>query len=79
MLLYDHFSIEEATALQLVLQKQIVLKPLDKSIKTVGGADISFNTGSNMLYAGIVVLDYPEMTVRSYSLFAHKTTDAFHT
>lgn len=77
MLTYDHFTIEEATALQLLMQKQIALKPLDKPIATIGGADISYNKDSMKVYAGIVVLDYTEMKVRSYSLYEHETTFPF--
>lgn len=77
MLTYDHFTIDQATALQLAMREQIVLKPSDKKIKTIGGADISYNKDSLKVYAGIVVLNYPEMTLRSYSLFEHETTFPF--
>jgi len=77
MLTYDHFTIEEATALQLIMREQLVLKPLGKNITTIGGADISYNKDSLKVFAGIVVLNYPEMTLRSYSLFEHETTFPF--
>lgn len=74
MLNYDHFSIAEATQLQLEMQQQIVLKPLKKPITTIAGADISFNKYETKVYAGIVVLNYPEMTVRSFALAEAETT-----
>ena len=74
MFTYDHFTITEATRLQLEMREQIVLKPLEKEIKTIAGADISFNKYSTTVYAGIVVLSYPEMVVQSYSLVAAETT-----
>lgn len=74
MFTYDHFTIAEATRLQLEMREQIVLKPLEKEIKTIAGADISFNKYSQTVYAGIVVLTYPEMTVQSYSLITSETT-----
>lgn len=77
MLTYDHFSISEATELQLSMRKQIVLKPLESTVKTIGGADISYNKDSTKVFAGIVVLDYPSMNPRSYSLFEHDTTFPF--
>lgn len=74
MFTYDHFTITEATQLQLEMRGQIVLKPLEKEIKTIAGADISFNKYSTIVYAGIVVLSYPEMIVQSYSLVTAATT-----
>lgn len=74
MFTYDHFSITEATNLQLEMREQIVLKPFDKEIKTIAGADISFNKFSTTVYAGIVVLSYPEMILQSYSLITSETT-----
>jgi deoxyribonuclease V len=77
MLTYDHYSIEQATALQLSMREQIILKPLGKEVKTVGGADISYNKNSTKVFAAIVVLDYPTMILRSYSLFENRTTFPF--
>lgn len=56
------------------MKDKILLKPLEKEIKTVAGADISFNKYSTTVYAGIVILNYPEMTVKSYSLVIAETT-----
>lgn len=74
MFTYDHFTITDATRLQLEMREQIVLKPLEKEIKTIAGADISFNKNSTTVYAGIVILSYPEMIVQSYSLITSETT-----
>jgi deoxyribonuclease V len=73
MLTYDKISIEEATQIQWKMREQILLKPLGKEIKTIAGADISFNKFSTTVYAGIVVMDYPQMTVRHYSLAIDET------
>lgn len=74
MFTYDHFTINDATRLQLEMREQIVLKPFDGPIKTIAGADISFNKYSTTVYAGIVVLSYPDMVVQSYSLVSAETT-----
>lgn len=74
MLSYDHFSIAEATKLQVEMRKQIVLEPLRNPIRTIGGADISFNKYETKVYAGIVILNYPEMTVRCFALAEAETT-----
>lgn len=73
MFTYDHLTIPEATKLQWEMKDKILLRPLGKEIKTIAGADISFNKYSTTVYAGIVVLNYPEMTVRSYSLSVAET------
>ena len=74
MFTYDHFTITEATRLQLEMREALVLKPLEKDIKTIAGADISFNKYSTTVYAGIVVLSYPKMVLQSYSLVVSETT-----
>ena len=60
---YDHLSPSEAIALQQKLREQITLKPLEKPVTTIAGADISFNKYSTTVYAGIVVLSFPELQV----------------
>ena len=77
MLIYDHFTIAEAAELQLQMQKQLVLKPLEKPVKLIGGADLSYNKFSTKVFAGIVLLQYPQMTLHSYSLLEAETVFSF--
>jgi deoxyribonuclease V len=65
---YDNLSIADATQLQLEMREKIKLTPLGKSVKTVAGADISYNKFSSTVYAGIVLLSYPDMKPLAYSL-----------
>ena len=74
MFTYDHFSLTEATKLQLEMRDKIILRPLGKTIKTIAGADISFNKNATTVYAGMVILSYPEMIEQSYALAEAKTT-----
>lgn len=60
---YDHLSPSEAIALQQELRQQIILKPLEKTVTTIAGADLSFNKYSTTVYAGIVVMSFPELQV----------------
>jgi deoxyribonuclease V len=54
----------EAEALQNRLRAEVRVAPLDlEAIRTVAGADISFDRGSDTVFAGFVVLRLPELTV----------------
>jgi deoxyribonuclease V len=57
-------SQEEAKAIQNRLRGLVRVESLDvDAIRTVAGADISFDKGSDTVYAGFVVLRLPERTV----------------
>lgn len=71
--MYDHYSFEEAAAYQIELAKQLKLQQL-QNIETIAGADISFNKNSDTMYAGIVILTYPDMVLRSFSLATYETS-----
>jgi deoxyribonuclease V len=60
---YDQLTPTEAVALQRELQALVRLEPLTTAPTTVGGADISFNKYSETVYAGIVILSFPELQV----------------
>ncbi|KQM66096.1 endonuclease V [Pedobacter sp. Leaf216] len=70
--MYDHYSFEDATAYQNELAKQLKFQPIDK-IETIAGADISFNKNSTTMYAGIVILSYPEMILKSFAIDTFET------
>jgi len=58
--MYDDFSFQDAMALQIELSKQLKFSPV-KRIQIIAGADISFNKNSTTMYAGIVLLSYPDL------------------
>ncbi|MFD0793976.1 deoxyribonuclease V [Mucilaginibacter litoreus] len=60
---YEFFTPAEAIAYQEELRNRITIKELIKPIKTIAGADISYNKYSEILYAAIVMFKYPEMQV----------------
>lgn len=60
---YQILSPAQAIAYQQELRQQIKIQPLDKEIRIIGGADISFNKNTDVVYAGIVLFRYPELTV----------------
>ena len=53
----------EAIAVQQQLRSRVRLEPLRGEIKTIAGADISFNKFSEVVYAGIVVLSLPDLRI----------------
>lgn len=70
---YNHTSIEEATHIQNLMRGSISLGTFPKKITTIAGADISHNKNSETVYAGIIMLSYPQMVVQSYSLVIAET------
>jgi deoxyribonuclease V len=63
----------EAIALQKKLRDKVVIRPLPADLKLVAGADISFNKFSDIVYAAIVVLRLPDLTVVTTSGVVTKT------
>ncbi len=63
-----YISPQEAKQKQENLRARLSLEPLNQEIATVAGADISFNRGSDTVFAGIVVLSYPGMNEIARSL-----------
>ena len=53
----------EAVALQKTLASQVKIVPLAREITTVAGCDISFDKGSDKVWAGVVVLSLPDLQV----------------
>jgi deoxyribonuclease V len=53
----------EAVELQKSLRERVRLAPLRKKIRTVAGADISFNKFSPVVWAAVVVLSLPSLEV----------------
>ncbi|MBZ4192298.1 deoxyribonuclease V [Niabella beijingensis] len=64
---YDNLTPSEAVALQKELREKIDLTPRPAPVQFIGGADISFNKYETTVYAGIVVLKYPELVVQAHA------------
>jgi len=56
-------SPEAAIERQKELRQLTRLDPLTRPIRTIGGADIAYDQSSDLIYAGIVLLDYETMEV----------------
>jgi deoxyribonuclease V len=66
-------SIEEAVNLQKELAASVILEPLSGDIKTVAGVDVSSEWHGSHLFATVVVLSYPELTVLERVFADHET------
>ena len=53
----------EAVELQKSLRERVRLQPLDREVKLIAGADISFDKFSETVYAGVVVLRLPSLEI----------------
>lgn len=75
MLNYDTILIPEATDIQNNLRYKVSLSTSPIAVNTIAGADISHDKNTEVVFAGIIVLSYPNMELLSYSLV--ETTTKF--
>ena len=54
-------SYKEAVRIQKSLRDKVNLKKIDKKIEYIAGLDVSYAKGSNIMWAGVVVLDFPSL------------------
>jgi len=73
MPLYSNISIPEATHIQNELRAKLDVTERELHITTIGGADISLNLYSTTVYAGIIVLSFPQLKPVAYSLVKAET------
>lgn len=71
--MYDNLSFPEATTIQNQMVGKLKFQEL-QTIKTVAGADISFNKNSTTMYAGITIFSFPDMVLQSYALATFETS-----
>ncbi|MEE9289148.1 MAG: deoxyribonuclease V [Bacteroidota bacterium] len=64
----------EAIKIQQTLSPKISVQSFDQPFQYVAGADISFDKGSNIIYAGVVVLKYPELSEVDRGLTVSRVT-----
>lgn len=70
---YKTITPTEAKELQEQLRQKITLEKLDEDVEFVAGADISFNRGSNMMHAAIIVLRLQDLQPVARSLVSDET------
>lgn len=65
---YDTLTVTAATQIQNGLRDDIVIQARNFPVNVIAGADISFNKFSTTVYAGIILLRFPELLPIGYSL-----------
>lgn len=65
---------KEAIAIQQLLRSKIAFRQLDKPATYVAGCDISFDKASDVVYAGVVVLQMPQLTEVTHGTAITKVT-----
>lgn len=70
---YTGIKIPEATKIQNELREKVCIEERDLKITTIGGADISLNLYSTTIYAGIILLSFPQLLPVAYSLVKAET------
>lgn len=71
---YQTLTPAQAIAWQHELRKQLRIEPLTSTVKIIGGADISFNKYSEVVYAGIVLFSYPNLQIIGNATAISRTT-----
>ncbi len=67
-------SPEEAIKIQNKLRELVKVEKLKSETRYIAGADVSFDKGSNIVYAGVVVLKFPEFEEVDRSLVVTKVS-----
>ena len=56
-------SPKEAVKIQKELAAQVILKPFNKFIRFIAGADVSYDRKSNTLFAAVLVFEFPSLQI----------------
>lgn len=70
---YETIKIPEATVIQNDLRARLDTSDRELNISLIGGADISLNLYSSTIYAGIIVLSFPQLIPVACSLVKAET------
>lgn len=71
--LYEGLKIPEATQIQRALRERLDIQERRLNIRTIAGADISLNLYSTTIYAGIILVSFPQLLPMAYSLVKAET------
>ena len=54
-------TFQEAIKIQNLLKDRVVLKGIDRKINYIAGLDVSYEKDSHLVWAGVVILDFPSL------------------
>jgi deoxyribonuclease V len=64
---------KRAILIQQSLRERVKIRPLSRPLRTIAGADVSSNMFGKKIYAGIIVLSYPDLEPLEYALIQSET------
>ncbi len=64
---------QKAIELQKKVREEVKIEPLNKSVQLIAGADLSLNLYSEIVFAGFIVLSYPDLQVIDHSVIEDTT------
>ncbi len=67
-------SPKEAVAIQKDLREKVRLVPFNKKVRFIAGCDVSMNLYSTTIFAGFVVLTYPELILVDHAVVREETS-----
>lgn len=70
---YEGINIPKATAIQNELRQLLRVQEQEPDVRIIGGADISLNLYSHTVYAGIVLLSFPDLRPLAQALVKSET------
>jgi deoxyribonuclease V len=70
---YEGISITDAVRVQQQLRSELDIAERELHLTTIAGADISLNLHSTTVYAGIILLSFPQLKPLAYSLIKAET------
>lgn len=65
---------KEAVAIQKTLRDQVSIAPLTAPVHFVAGCDVSMNLYSKIIFAGFVVLSFPELEIVDHAVVRDETS-----
>lgn len=73
MISYEGLKIPEATIIQKELRQRVDVNERRLNVNVIAGADISLNLYSTTVYAGIILLSFPQLIPLGYSVVKAET------
>ncbi|MGB9594772.1 MAG: deoxyribonuclease V [Candidatus Poribacteria bacterium] len=67
-----NLAYDEAINIQKKLSSDVILQPYNSELKFIAGADVSYSKNSDLFFAGVIVLQFPNMIIVEESIAVDK-------